>query len=176
MKSFRFIITLAILVLLPTEAVVYAKPLPSSAVCDITCTVADIAEWSHESFPPIQLDQLTPKNNQTSGSSSLVLYANGDVEITADNSDTAQLSKNSFSKLTTEYKLESDNFTGNQSGTDPADWSNFDSFLGNGTTITHIPGSGAVEIILSVKAVNDSGSPASPGLYQASQTLTVCWK
>ena len=175
MKSFRFIIALAILVLLPTEAVVYAAPPPSSAACNITCTVADIAEWSHESFPSIQLD-LTAKNNQTSGSSSLALYANGDVEITADNSDTAQLSKNSFSKLTTEYKLESDNFTGNQSPTDLADWSNFDSFLGNGTTITHIPGSGAVEIVLSVKAVNDSVSPASPGLYQASQTLTVCWK
>ncbi len=172
MKSFRFIIPLAILALLPAEAVVYAKPLPSSASCNITCTVADIAEWSHESFPPIQLD-LTAKNNQTSGSSSLVLYANGDVEITADHSDTAQLSKNSFSKLTTEYKLESDNFTGNQS---PTDWSNFDSFLGNGTTIAHIPGSGAVEIVLSAKAVNDSGSPASPGIYQACQTLTVCWK
>jgi len=172
MKSFRFVITLAILALLPTEAVVYAKPSPSSAVCNITCTVADIAEWSHESFSPIHLD-LTAKNNQASGSSSLVLYANGDVEITADHSDMAQLSKNSFSKLTTEYKLESDNFMGNQS---PTDWSNFDSFLGNGTTITHTPGSGAVEIVLSVKAVNDSGSPASPGFYQASQTLTVCWK
>ena len=175
MKSFLLVIALMILALLPTEAVVYAKPPPSSAACHITCTVADIAEWSHESFPPIQLD-LTPKNNQTSGSSSLVLYANGNVEITADNSDAAQLSKDSFSKLTTEYKLESDNLTGNQSPTDLADWSNFDSFLGNGTTITHIPGSGDVEIILSVKAVNDSGSPASPGLYQACQTLTVCWK
>ena len=175
MKSFLLIIALGILVLLPIEAVVYAKPPPSSAACNITCTVADIAEWSHESFPSIQLD-LTAKNNQTSGSSSLALYANGDVEITADNSDAAQLSKNSFSKLTTEYKLQSDNLKENQSGTDLADWSNFDSFLGNGTTITHIPGSGAVEIVLSVKAVNDSVSPASPGLYQASQTLTVCWK
>ena len=176
MKSFLLIIALAVLALLPTQAAVYAMPPPSSAACNITCTVTDIAEWSHESFPSIQLDQLTPKNNQTSGSSSLGLYANGDVEITADHSDAAQLSKNSFSKLTTEYKLQSDNLKENQSGTDLADWSNFDSFLGNGTTITHIPGSGAVEIVLTVKAVNNSVSPASPGLYQASQTLTVCWK
>jgi hypothetical protein len=175
MKSFLSIIASAISALLLAATVAPATPPPSRATCNITCTVADITEWSNESFPPIQLD-LTAKNEQTSGSSSLVLYANGDVEITADHSDTAQLSKNSFSKLTTEYKLESDNFTGNQSGTAPADWSNFDSFLGNGTTITHTPGSGAVEIVLSVKAVNDSGSPASPGLYQASQTLTVCWK
>jgi hypothetical protein len=175
MKSFLLIIALAVLALLLTEAIIYATPPPSSAVCNITCTVADIAEWSNESFPPIQLD-LTAKNNQTSGSSSLVLYANGDVEITADNSDAAQLSKNSFSKLTTEYKLESGNFTEDQSGTDLADWSSFDSFLGNGTTINYIPGSGAIEIILSVKTVNDSVSPAPPGLYQAAQTLTVCWK
>jgi hypothetical protein len=175
MKSFLLIITLGIGVLLSTATVVSAKPLPSSAICNITCTVADIAEWSQESFPPIQLD-LKAENEQTSGSSSLALYANGDVEITADNSDAAQLSKNSFSKLTTEYKLESDNLAGNPSGTDVSEWSSFDSFLEDGTTITHIPNNGAIEIILSVKAVSDDSSPASPGFYQASQTLTVCWK
>ncbi len=174
MKSFWFIIASAISALLLAATAAPATPPPSRATCNITCTVADIAEWSDESFPPIQLGQLTPRNNQTSGSSSLVLYANGDVEITADNSLAAQLSKDAVHKLTTEYKLQYDASADQAAGI--VDWIDYESFLDGGSTIPHVPSHGATEVVLSVRATHDAKTPPAPGIYQATQTLTVCWK
>jgi len=56
-----------------------------------------------------------------------------------------------FIKLLTEYRLEYD------AGT--VAWSDYGSFLSKGSTVKHIPGDGAVEVILSVRASYDSKSP-----------------
>ena len=176
MKSFRFIIALAILALLPAEAVVYAKPPPSSAVCNITCTVADIAEWSHDSFSAIDLGNLTAENREASGSASLVLYTNGDVQIIADSSDASRLSKDAVHNLATRYKLEYDTAGTGQTGGPTAGWCDYDRFLINGSQVTHICGDGAVEVILSVRAFKNTARAGESGTYTARQTLTVCWK
>lgn len=168
MRSYLFIAVLAVSVLSLAPLLASAQPPPVSASCRITCTVADIVEWSDADFPPIELPDLTSENSQVSGSAPLALYTNGDVTITADNSDTAQLSKDALHKLLTEYRLEYD------AGT--VAWSDYGSFLSKGSTVKHIPGDGAIEVILSVRASYDSKAPPAQGDYTATQTLTVCWK
>ena len=155
---------------------VWAKPRPAAATCHISCTVAEVAEWSESSFPAINLPELTPQNKQSSGSSRLRLYTNGDVKITADNSNAAQLSKDTLHKLVTEYKLEYDASGVNKTGGYTVEWSSHDSFLIKGSTVTHASGDGAVEIILSVRASKETKSPGDSGEYSATQTLTACWK
>jgi len=173
MKSYLFI---AVFALSLAENLALAQPPPVSATCHITCTVADIVEWSDVSFPAINLIDLTTRNSQASGSTSLKLYTNGGVGITADNSDTAQLSKDALYKLVTEYKLEYDASGVGQTGGSTVAWSQYDSFLRKDSTVKHISGDGAVEIILSVRASYNSKAPPTPGVYTATQTLTVCWK
>lgn len=179
-----------------------AKPPSVSARCDISCTVAEIVEWSDNSFPAINLADLTAQSSWVSGSSSLYLYANRDVEITADNSDTAQLSKDDNHRLVTEYKLEYDACGLNKTGGSMVDWSGYDSFLSEGSRVTHVSGDGAVEVTLSVRVSNDRGGfgnsltpnlmSANPyssnaaciisctlenvGKCTATQTLTACWQ
>ena len=148
---------------------VSAAPPPVSATCDISCTVAEIVEWSEASFPAIELGELTIQSSEASGSTSLILYTNGDVKITANNSDEAGLSRGSNHKLVTEYRLECDT-AGAATG-----WSNYDSFLKNGLTVEHISGDGAIEVTLSVRASSDIRKTGDSGRYSATQTLTVCW-
>jgi hypothetical protein len=148
---------------------VSAVPPPVSATCDISCTVAEIVEWSQASFPAIELGELTTQKSRASDSASLILYTNGDVKITADNSDQAELSKGGNHKLVTEYRLEFDT-AGAATG-----WSSYDSFLNNGLTVEHISCNGAIEVTLSVRASKDSNKAANSGRYTATQTLTVCW-
>jgi hypothetical protein len=139
-------------------------------MCNISCTVVDIAEWSDTSPPAINLTNPTAQNNQVSGKTSLGLYTNGDVKITANNSVSAQLSKDNNHKLATEYKLEYDT-----SGTITA-WSSYDSFLGNDSTVKHISCDGTIEVTLSVRVSNGSKTLEDSDEYSATQTLTVCWK
>ncbi|UCF42524.1 MAG: hypothetical protein JSV99_07965 [Planctomycetota bacterium] len=142
---------------------------PVSATCDISCTVAEIVEWSQTSFPAIELAELTTQKRQATASASLVLYTNGDVKITADNSDEAELSKGGNHKLVTEYRLECDP-AGAVTG-----WSSYDCFLSNGLTVKRTGGDGAVEVTLGVRASKDGRQAAGSGRYGAMQTLTVCW-
>jgi len=176
MKSYLFIAALVIFALSPATNLALAKPPSVSARCNISCTVAEMVEWSDSSFPAINLADLTAQNNQVSGSASLVLYTNGDVKITADNSDAAQLSKDDNHKLVTEYKLEYDAFGANETGDRTVAWSDYDSFLSKGLTVMHVSGDGAVEVTLSVRASKSSKAPENSGKYTATQTLTVCWK
>ena len=202
MRSCLFITVLAVFALFLAPGLISAGPPPVSAMCNISCTVAEIVEWSEAGFPAINLADLTTQNRRVSGSASLVLYTNGDVKITADNSAAAQLSKDANHKLVTEYKLEYDAFGANETGGSTADWSEHDSFLSEGSTVTHVSGDGAVEVILSVRVSNDSGelgnsltpnsilaNPSSSnatciisctleniGECTATQTLTACWK
>ncbi len=162
MKSYLFI---AVFVSSLAAGLAWAVPSPTSATCNISCTVAEVAEWSRNSLPvAIDID--------ASPSTSLVLYTNGDVKITADNPDTVQLSKDAL----TVYKLEY-----NGCGTDQTDGravtcSQYDSFLSNDLTVRRIPSDGTVEVILSVKVSSETIHLVDSGRHCATQTLTVCWK
>lgn len=176
MRSYLFITVLAVFALFLAPSLILAGPPPVSATCKISCTVAEIVEWSDSSFPAVNLADLTAQNNKVSASASLVLYTNGDVKITADNSDAAQLSKDDNHKLVTEYKLQYDAFGANETGGSTADWSNYDSFLSEGSTVMHVSGDGAVEVTLSARIFKETRRLGDSGEYIATQTLTVCWK
>ena len=170
MRTYLSIAVLAVFAPSLISNFVLAEPPPVSATCSISCTVADIAEWSENSFPVINLPDLTTQNSQVSGSTSLVLYTNGDVKITADNSDAAQLSKDDNHKLITEYMLKY-----HTDGTTTV-WSNYGSFLNNDSTVKHISGNGATGVTLSARVSNDSRALGDSGGSNATLTLTVCWK
>lgn len=176
MKGCLFITVVGVLALSLVPNPVLAEPSSVSATCNISCTVADIVEWSDTGFPAINLADLTAQNSSSSGSATLTLYTNGDVKITADNSDVAQLSKDDSNKLVTEYKLEYDGSGVNETGSSTTAWSDYGSFLGEGSEVTHISGDGAVEVTLSVRALVEAIRPDDSGEYNATQTLTVCWK
>jgi hypothetical protein len=165
MRSYLFIAVLTVFGLFLASNLVSAEPPSISVRCKTSCTVAEIVEWSDDSFPPINLMDLTAQNSQVFGSSRLRLYTNGNVEITADNSDAAQLSKDNYHKLVTEYKLEYDAFGVNETGGSMVDWSRYDLFLSEGSIVTHIPGDGAVEVTLSVRVSKD-GSDLGNSLTQ----------
>ena len=165
-----------ILALFLTQNLAMAGRAPVSATCDISCTVADIVEWADDSFSAIDLGNLTAENREVSGSASLVLYTNRDVQIIADNSDAARLSKDAVHNLATQYKLEYDTAGTGRTGGRTAGWSDYDRFLINGSQATHIRGDGAVEVILSVRAFKNTARAGESGSYTARQTLTVCWK
>ena len=192
-RNFLFLI----LGVFSTQNLLLAGHAPVRATCDISCTVVDIVEWSNDSFSAINLGNLTADKTQVEGSASLVLYTNKDVQIVADNSDAAQLSNDSVHTLVTQYKLQYDGAGTDQTGGRTTGWTDYDHFLINGSQVTHAPGDGAVEVILSVRAFKNTASaavsmakvgrsaghtPASAtceifcGDYSARQTLTVCWK
>ena len=153
---------------------VVAVPPPTSATCRISCTVANIVEWSQTSFPDVDLSTLTTENKQTVEETTLTLYTNGSVIITADNGNTAELSFGTHALLT-KYMLRYDGSGTTQTGGRPTEWRPFDTFLKKPANILHIPNDGAVEIILSVEASIENIRPENSGQYKAIQTLTVSW-
>lgn len=154
---------------------VLAVPPPAVATCKISCTVANIVEWSETQFPDVDMGELTANNKQATGETVLTLYTNGDVTISADNSNTAELSFGTHA-LMTKYKLRYDGSGAKQTGGKPTAWHPFDTFLNKGADIIHIPTDGAVEVILSIKASVKKIHPQNSGQYTAIQTLTACWK
>ena len=167
MKISVFITVSAAIALSLTPNLALAPPPPAGATCNISCTVADIAEWSDTSSPTINPTELTTQNSR---GDSLVLYTNADVKITANSSASAQRSKDDNHKLVTVYKLEYDT----------ADtitvWSTYGSLLNNDSAVKHISADGAGELTLSVTVSNDSGAIGDSGEYSAALTLTACWK
>lgn len=145
------VILLVVCVLLRMPDLASAIPPPAAAACKISCTVANIIEWSETSFPKIDLGSPTVKNKQAIGETILTLYTNGNVTIKADNSDTSELSFGPYTLLT-KYKLKYDGSGVEQTGGRPTAWHSFDTFLAEGTDIVHISTSGAVDVILSVRA------------------------
>lgn len=144
----------------------WAVPAPASATCNISCTVAEVAEWSNNSLPVADTPDSAAIDIDASGGTSLMLYTNGDVKITTDNPDTVQLSKDAL----TVYKLEYDASGTDQIGGRAVTTNRCDSFPANDSTTRCVSSNGAVEVTLSVKHSVDSGR------YCATQTLTVCWK
>ena len=169
------IILLAVCVLSSSQVLVLAVPPPAVATCKISCTVANIVEWSETQFPGGDLGEVTANNKQATGETVITLYTNGDVTITADNSNTAELSFGTHA-LMTKYKLRYDGLGVKQTGNRPTTWYPFDTFLNKGADIIHIPTDGAVEVILSVRASIKKIRPENSGRYTATQTITACWK
>jgi len=115
-------------------------------------------EWSETDFSDINLGELTGDNKQAIGETALTLYTNGDVTITADNSNTAELSFDSH-VLMTKYKLRYNGLGIKQIGDNSTVWHPFNTFLKKATDIVHTPTDGAVEVILSVKASVEEITP-----------------
>ena len=174
-RGYLFIILLTAYVLFGASSLVLAVPPPANATCNISCTVANIVEWSETRFPDVELGELTANNKQATGETVLTLYTNGNVTITADNSNVAELSFGTH-VLMTKYKLRYDGLGVKQTGNKPTAWRPFDTFLKEGTDIVHTPSDGAVEVILSVSASVKEITPQTSGRYTAVQTLTACWK
>lgn len=160
-----------------TVIVALAVPLPDDATAAVTVTVATIGEWVGN-FSTIVLSDITAQNSAPTGSQTAILYTNGDLDITADNTTGAQLAKTGdlAQTLTTSYMLTDDgdgiSLTGGTNGTE---YIEHDTFLSGGYAITHVPGDGAVEITLNAKAENPTGEVADAGDYTATQTLTATW-
>jgi len=161
--------------LIASGNLVSAKRPPAVATCQIRCKVANVVEWQESSFPDIELSQICRTNQWVQGSSSLVLYTNADVKITADNSDAALLSTQSDS-LITEYKLDCD------SAANITTWSDHKNFIEKGMVVKYIKpekitnnyANGAATVTLSVRACTNK-IPQKPGIYTATQTITAYW-
>lgn len=152
-----------------------AQPLPVDATCTISAAVGEIMEWEGAAFPAVALGTMTTQAGVLTGSSFLVLYTNGDVDITADKTDTSQLSEGGGDTLYTEYSLTYDGNGISATGGDTEDWTVHSSFLSPASGVTHIAGDGAVEVTLGVRASNVAGTLADAGAYGATQTLTATW-
>jgi len=166
------------------------------ATCDITITVDSIVEWegtnsqgTAEPMPDITLADITDQASAPEGTSTLTLYTNSNIIITADNTDAAELThqrdvSGHEDTLVTMYKISTDEAGVTATGATLSDvaacsastWTVYSSFLTpTGLAITHYNTDGAVDVTLSVQATNDSGNVADTGSYLATQTLTATW-
>ena len=177
MVRHRLAMAIAAVVALCVWGAVLAAPPADDATCSISVTVAEIMEWS-SNFPPIVVpEEITSQATVVTDDSTLTLYTNGDVDITADIiSLLPRLTGPDSDTLVTEYALSYDG-NGSTTGTGgtAVPFTNFDAFLSGGSHVTHVPGDGAVNVTLSVQASNAVGTLANAGLYNATQTLTAAW-
>ena len=162
---------------LTSSLVLAADPGDDSATCDVTVTVNTVMEWSAASYADIALAAITSTVDTPSGSRDFTLYTNCNCEISADNTTAAQLENNGASTdtLVTEYQLAYDgdgvSATG---GTDVGTWTDYSTFLGTPSAVTHVDGDGVVTVTLSVQA-SSPGQVRDAGNYSATQTLTASW-
>ena len=174
MKNLGKILLTAVLVLCLTANLTLAQPADDPATCDITVTVDPIMEWSAASYGPIALANITSPTDTPSGSAAFTLYTNCNSEISADNTATAQLSS-ATDTLVTEYQLAFDGDGASATGgTDVGSWTDYSTFLGTPSAVTHVDGDGTAVITLSAQA-STGGSVPDSGAYSATQTLTVSW-
>ena len=160
-----------------------AMALTDDATAVVTCTVATIVEWDNVvnagNFLSIVIPDITDQATSRSNSRMLVLYTNGDLNITADDSNDAQLIERVTSNdtLVTEYKLEYDGDGATETGGTNVPWALYNAFIpsGSGSAVTHYTLDGAVEVTLFARASNDTGNVADAGAYTALQTLTATW-
>jgi len=169
----RRIVLLTGLVLLIDANVVWAPdPAFDAATAAVTVTVDEIIEWHAANFATIAIAAITNRGDTPSASQSLVLYTNCDLDITADHTAAAQLTKTTDT-LVTEYKLEYDKIGTDGTGGATVAWAEYDDFIAVGSAVTHIALDGAVDVTLSARASNAAGTLADAGDYTATQTLTA---
>jgi len=170
----RFMMVLAAVLPLLLWKVVSAAPSPAVATCSITVTVADIMEWE-ANFPAIALSNIASQGASVTGTSMMTLYTNGDVHISANNTTAAQLTGPNNDTLVTEYGLAYDGDGLTNTGGNTVNYTLHNLFLAAPSVVTHVPNDGAVEVTLSVRASNETGTLANAGLYSTTQTLTATW-
>ncbi|HAL45169.1 MAG TPA: hypothetical protein DCP47_04540, partial [Phycisphaerales bacterium] len=133
------------------------------ATCAITITVDSIVEWegsnpqgTAEPMPAIALANITDQASAPEGTSTLTLFTNSNVAISADNTDDSQLTHTdgTVDTLVTKYKLATDGAGAVATGATGAavtaaaasTWTVHSSFLTpTALAITHVNTDGAVE-------------------------------
>jgi len=152
---------------------VMAQPLDDTATCAISVTVDNIMEWSG-AFLDIELLTMATQDAAPTGTQTTTLYTNGNVDITADNTDNSQLTKTTDT-LVTSYSLA---YNGNgvaATGGSSVAYTVHSSFLSSASVVTHVSLDGAVDVTLGAMAQHDAGNVADAGDYTATQTLTASW-
>ncbi|MCK4373797.1 MAG: hypothetical protein KAX19_00670 [Candidatus Brocadiae bacterium] len=175
MKRCKLLAMLAVLALLLGTPGAWGLPVDDDATCDISCVVDTIMEWEADAFPAIDLGTMTGQTDVLPGSAALVLYTNGDLVISADNTAAAELSEGGGDVLYTEYSLAYDGNGVGATGGSSVAWTVHGSFLNSASSVTHIAGYGAVQVTLGARASNAAGTLADSGNYSAIQTLTASW-
>lgn len=132
------------------------------------------ASWEGD-FDPITLPDITTQDAIVDGDSTRYFDLTEDVEMSADNSTTAQLYGPDNDRLTTRYQLTFDGDGVTASGASNTTWTGYSEFLNPPITITHVPGDDSVRVRLHARAQNRDYEVANAGLYTATQTLTVTW-
>lgn len=130
--------------------------------------------WQDD-FSDIALANITTQNQVPEGSATVILNTNGNAEISADNTTTAQLSS-ATDTLFTEYKLTFDGDGINDTGGPTVAYTSYDSFLSSPVQITRVEPDDDVDVTLYVRASNYAGDVADSGTYTATQTLTAHWR
>ncbi len=153
---------------------VVAQPADDTSTCSVSATVDDIMEWAGN-FAAIDLGTMTAQADTLTGSATQTLYTNGNVDVTADNTTTAELSEAGGDTLYTEYGLQYDGDGSTATGGSDVTYDVYSSFLSTPSTITHVDGDGAVDITLQARASNAAGTLPDAGSYSATQTITASW-
>jgi len=166
----------SILTLFLTQSLALSDHTPVSATCDISCTVAEVVEWSNDTSPPINIESTVVEDCEATASTSFVLYSNRGVQIVADRHQVAQFSKGGLKMLINEHKIE--DYAGEISitgGRAPAR-ANYDCFLMNGPHVIHVPKEGVVEVTGPPKIPMSDVAAEDSYCYTTTSVLTVCWK
>ena len=180
MKKVNILLLIAIL-FITANLVKAADPGDDTATCAISVTVNQLIEWAGN-FTAITLTQIDAQADAPEDDETQTLYVNCNIEISADNTATAQLSS-ATDTLVTKYKLADDGDGVATTGATAADettsgvatWTDYDSFLTTVLPMTHVDTDGAVDITLYVQATNNAGEMADAGAYSATQTVTASW-
>ncbi len=142
-------------------------------LCSVLVMSQDFMYWESD-FDAITMPDITTRDTESEGEGEATLFTSGDVEISADNTATAQLSSGTDTLLT-QYKLRFDGDGTIATGGSMVPFTSYDSFLSTPAYVTHVPGDDDVNVKLIVKAMNYNGQLADAGTYTATQTLTVHW-
>ena len=136
---------------------------------------SDIMNWQGSNFPAISLSAINTVNGTSTGTSMLALDINGNCQISADNSVNAELRGPGGAALVTEYAL---SFNGNgisASGGTNVGYTPYNTFLNTPAPVTYVQGDNQVQVTLSVRASQPSGTVLDAGSYTAQASLTVTW-
>jgi len=186
MRKLLITLTVVIALCLTTNVALAADPGSDSATCAVSVTVSQIIEWEGANFAAISLTPaITTQADAPTGNAVYTLWTNCNVQLSADNTATAELDNDGASSGTpvTEYKLATDANGVSGTGATSADvtssssdaWTGHATFLGTPLAVTHVDGDGAVEVTLEVKATNDSDNVVDAGAYSATQNITAAW-
>lgn len=141
-----------------------------------TAYTVDVMYWDSD-FDPIALANITSQAQTQQGSATITLFTNGNTELSADNTATAQFLEDGAGTdtLVTEYRLSFDGDGSSATGRADTSYETYDSFLSTPVAVTYVTDDNDVDVTLWVRASNTSDNVANSGLYNATQTLTVSW-